>query len=71
MAQAHSPCTSMMDQEFAEILALGYERRGTEFKGRGPRSTQPLFEKVVRAVFSSMANQQDDGLVVIGGRGTR
>lgn len=55
----------MTDQEFAEILALGYERRGTEFKGPGPRSAQPLFAKVVRAVLG-MANQQDGGLVVIG-----
>ncbi len=55
----------MTDEEFSEILALGYERRNTEFKGPGPRSTQPLFAKVIRAVLG-MANQQDGGIVVIG-----
>lgn len=55
----------MTDQEFAEVLALGYERRGTEFKGPGPRSAPLFFAKVVRAVLG-MANQQDGGWVVIG-----
>src|SRR3990172_7004250 len=55
----------MTDQEFAEILAFGYERRGTEFKGPGPLSAKPWFAKVVRAVLG-MANQRDGGLVVIG-----
>ncbi len=55
----------MTDEEFAEILALGHERRNTEFKGPGQRSAQPLFAKVVRAILG-MANQQDGGVVVIG-----
>jgi len=55
----------MTDEEFGEVLALGYERRNTEFKGPGLRSTPHLFAKVVRAVLS-MANQQDGGMVVIG-----
>ena len=54
----------MTDEEFAELLALGYERRGTEFKGPGPRS-HPFLAKVIRAVLG-MANQQDGGVVVIG-----
>jgi predicted HTH transcriptional regulator len=55
----------MTDEEFAELLALGYERRGVEFKGPGPRSAAMLFAKVVRAVLG-MANHQDGGLVIIG-----
>lgn len=55
----------MTDPEFEEVLLLGYERRATEFKGPGPRSSAPLFAKVVRAVLG-MANTQDGGLVVIG-----
>lgn len=52
-------------QEFKELLAPGYERRGVEFKGPGPRSNRQLFAKVVRAVLG-MANRRDGGLVVIG-----
>ena len=55
----------MTDEEFSEILASGYERRSTEFKCGGPRSAQPLFAKVIRAVLG-MANREDGGLVVIG-----
>src|SRR5947208_13272834 len=55
----------MTDQEFAELLALGYERRGVEFKGPGPRSSKQLFAKVVRATLG-MANRRDGGLVVVG-----
>jgi predicted HTH transcriptional regulator len=53
------------NEAFGEILALGYERRNTEFKGPGARSSQPLFARLIRAVLG-MANQQDGGLVVIG-----
>jgi predicted HTH transcriptional regulator len=52
------------DEEFGELLALGYERRGIEFKGPGPR-TNPLLAKVIRAVLG-MVNQRDGGIVVIG-----
>lgn len=53
------------DQEFAELLALGYERRGIEFKGPGPRSNKQLFAKVVRATLG-MTNRRDGGIVVLG-----
>jgi predicted HTH transcriptional regulator len=55
----------MTDEEFAELLALGHERRGIEFKGPGPRSAAVLFAKVVRAMLG-MANQQDGGMVIVG-----
>lgn len=60
----------MTDQEFAELLALNYERRGVEFKGPGPRSDRQLFAKVVRAVLG-MANRRDGGLVIIGVKDSR
>ena len=55
----------MTEQEFVELLALGYERRGVEFKGPGALGVQPLTAKVIRAMLG-MANRQDGGLVVIG-----
>jgi predicted HTH transcriptional regulator len=53
------------DQEFAEILALGHETRGVEFKGPGRRSDRQLFAQVVNAVLG-MANRRDGGKVIIG-----
>lgn len=55
----------MTDQEFAEILALAYERRGIEFKGPGSLKDKRLRAKVVRAMLG-MTNRRDGGLVVIG-----
>jgi predicted HTH transcriptional regulator len=55
----------MTDEEFAQILALGHETRGIEFKGPGALSNGRLAAQVVRAVLG-MANQRDGGLVIIG-----
>ena len=55
----------MTDREFEDILALGHERRGTEFKGPGPRTDKYLFAKVARASLG-MANHRDGGIVAIG-----
>lgn len=55
----------MRDEQFAEILAIGHERQGIEFKGAGSRTNRLLFGKVVRAVLG-MANRRDGGLVIIG-----
>lgn len=55
----------MTDQEFSEILALGYERRGIEFKGPGSLKDKQLRARVVRAVLG-MTNRRDGGLVIIG-----
>ena len=55
----------MTDEEFAQIIALGRETSGVEFKGPGPRSNRQLFAQVVRAILG-MANRQDGGTVIIG-----
>lgn len=55
----------MTDREFEDILALGHERRGSEFKGPGPRSDKYYFAKVARAVLG-MANHRDGGVVILG-----
>ena len=55
----------MTDQEFAEILALGHEIQGVEFKGPGRSSIRQFMAVVVRAVLG-MANRRDGGRVIIG-----
>lgn len=55
----------MSSEQFAEILALGREQNGVEFKGPGSRSDKTLQAQVVRAVLG-MANRRDGGLVIIG-----
>ena len=59
----------MTDVEFAEIVALGHERTGVEFKASGPlnaRKSPGIFvAQVVRAILG-MANRRDGGSVVIG-----
>lgn len=55
----------MTDQEFAELLALGYERRGVEFKRGGPLSDKQILTRVARAALG-MTNRRDGGYVIIG-----
>ncbi len=55
----------MNEEEFATLLARGYETRGVEFKGPRSRSEKAAFAPVARAMLG-MANHQDGGLVVIG-----
>lgn len=55
----------MTEEEFADLLQLGYEQRGVEFKGPGPLSDNYLRVKVVRAILG-MANRRDGGYVFIG-----
>lgn len=55
----------MTPEEFATLLALGYERGGTEFKGVGALTDSHLVAKVVRAMLG-MANRRDGGLVILG-----
>ena len=55
----------MTDQEFADILALGREMSGVEFKGPGPLSNGRLVAQIVKAVLA-MANRRDGGRVIIG-----
>jgi hypothetical protein len=52
-------------QEIADILRSGYELRGVEVKGPGPRTDSHLFAKVTRAALS-MANLRDGGHVIMG-----
>jgi len=55
----------MTPEEFAQLLTLGHETHGIEFKGPCARTDKPQFAKVVRAVLG-MANRRDGGKVVIG-----
>ena len=55
----------MTDEEFAQVMALGHELSGVEFKGPGPLSDSRLVAQVVKAVLG-MANRRDGGMVIIG-----
>ncbi len=55
----------MTDEEFADLLSLGHERRGIEFKGCRPRTDRVFFAKVARAAIG-MANRRNGGYVIIG-----
>jgi len=55
----------LTDRQFAELLALGYEPRGLEFKGARPRTDRLFFARVVRACLG-MANLRDGGRVIVG-----
>jgi predicted HTH transcriptional regulator len=55
----------MTEEQFAQILALGHETAGVEFKGPGSRTLKALLAKVVRAVLG-MANRRDGGRVIVG-----
>lgn len=52
-------------RQLEERLRLGYESRGLELKGPGPRSDKRLFAKVARATLS-LGNLRDGGYVVVG-----
>lgn len=54
----------MTPDEFNEILALGHETSGVEFKGAGPRQGE-LEGRVIRAILG-MSNRRDGGYVVLG-----
>lgn len=55
----------MTPDEFAQLLDLGHESQGIEFKGPFARADKEQFAEVVRAVLG-MANRRDCGLIVIG-----
>lgn len=55
----------MTDQEFAQLLALGHETRGVEFKGPGSLADRQLSAQVVKAVLG-MCNRRDGGRVIVG-----
>ena len=56
----------MLDaDEIREALSSGYELRGLELKGPGPRTDAYFFVKVARAALS-MGNLRDGGHVIVG-----
>lgn len=55
----------MTPEELSQLIAIGHEQRGVEFKGPGPRTDTLLFARVAKAVLA-MANRRDGGLVVVG-----
>ena len=55
----------MDEQEFRELIAIGHEQSGVEFKGPGSRTDKPLLAKVIRAALG-MANRRDGGRIIIG-----
>lgn len=55
----------MNEVEFKQIMAIGREQSGVEFKCGGTRKDKRLLVRVIRAVIS-MANRRDGGKVIIG-----
>lgn len=55
----------MTPDELRELLVLGHEAPGVEFKAPCDRTDKPKFAKIVRAVLG-MANRRDGGKVVVG-----
>lgn len=55
----------MTPEEFAQLLELGHELHGVEFKGPLDRTHKSSFAKVVKAVLA-MANRRDGGKVIVG-----
>jgi predicted HTH transcriptional regulator len=55
----------MTESDLRDLLALGHEVPGVEFKGPGPRAASSLFAKVARAALA-MANRRGGGAIVIG-----
>ena|SRR5947209_20610692 len=55
----------MTNEQFEELLALGYEGSNVEFKGPGSLNDKHFCARVIKAVLG-MANMSDGGRVVIG-----
>jgi predicted HTH transcriptional regulator len=55
----------MTEERFAQLLALGHETPGVEFKGPGSRKSKDMLALVARAILG-MANRRDGGMVIIG-----
>ena len=54
----------MTPEEFAQLLELGHELHGIEFKGPLDRKDKASFAKVAKAVLA-MANRRDGGKVIV------
>ena len=55
----------MTDQDLQQLLKLGHELPGREFKGPGRRTDKAFLARVIRAVIG-MANRRDGGVVIVG-----
>ena len=55
----------MTSDELRELIAVGHETRGVEFKGPGARTDTAFLARVIRALLG-MANRRDGGIVVLG-----
>lgn len=55
----------MTSDELNQLIAIGYEQRGVEFKAPGSRGDAHLFALVAKAAMA-MSNLRDGGLIVIG-----
>jgi predicted HTH transcriptional regulator len=55
----------MTPEDLSQLLDLGEEKSGVEFKGCRPRSDLAFMAKVTRAALG-MSNRRDGGLIVIG-----
>lgn len=53
------------EDELRDVLALGHEQRGVEFKGPGDAADPGFRAKVIRAALG-MANRRDGGYIVVG-----
>jgi len=55
----------MTDKEFVQLLEIGHEKQGIEFKAPGPLTDKHLAARVAKAMLG-MANRRDGGHVIIG-----
>jgi predicted HTH transcriptional regulator len=55
----------MNSQQFQELIALGHEQLGVEFKGHGLKTDRAFFSVVALAMLG-MANRRDGGIIIIG-----
>lgn len=55
----------MTPEEFAQLLTLGHEMYGGEFKGPFDRTDKAAFAKILKAVLA-MPNRRDGGKVIVG-----
>ena len=55
----------MTDEDFIQIMGLGHELSGVEFKSPGPLSNRRLVAQVIRAILG-LCNRRDGGTVIIG-----
>jgi hypothetical protein len=55
----------MNSDQFSQLLSIGYELRGIEYKGPAPRSDNYIFSEVTKAAIG-LSNTRGGGLVIIG-----